>query len=88
MLNHDTKKPITVRQARDVLKVAGLTLRATGWGDYRVGWRGDPADAAYFSDDLEDAFFTGLDMARRRASEAARRARRNGQAGPRLVWSN
>jgi hypothetical protein len=56
---------VTIAVAREQLRAAGMTVRSTGWGDYRVGYR-DQNGEPYFTCDVADALETGLCMAQRR----------------------
>jgi hypothetical protein len=54
------------RHAKDILAMYGITIQKTGFDDYRVYPIGnrDP-EFGYFTDDLDDAIATGIDMAGR-----------------------
>jgi hypothetical protein len=45
----------------------GLTLRLLRSGNYRVNFRDGNETTAYYTDDLEDAVNTAVEMARKRA---------------------
>jgi hypothetical protein len=53
---------MTLQEAKSIARHLGLTLRKVRSGDYRG------SEAAYYTDDLEDAVNTAVEMARRRAS--------------------
>ena len=57
---------MTLQEAKSIARHLGLTLRKVRSGDYRVS--PDGSEAAYYTDDLEDAVNTAVEMARRRAS--------------------
>ena len=50
-----------------VARHLGLTLRKVRSGDYRVNFRDGNETSAYYTDNLEDAVNTAVEMARRRA---------------------
>jgi hypothetical protein len=54
-------------QTKSIARHLGLTLRKVRSGDYRVSFP-DGSETAYYTDDLEDAVNTAVEMARRRAS--------------------
>lgn len=73
------KKKLTVAKARSVLRALGLVLSRdsdtggpTGSGEFRVNFRGGRESTAYYTDDLDDAYATGCDMAAQRARTASR----------------
>ena len=49
----------------------GLTLRKVRSGDYRVNFRDGNETTAYYTDNLEDAVNTAVEMARKRGVQAA-----------------
>jgi hypothetical protein len=53
---------MTQEHVRQTLAAIGVTFRKTGYGDYRLVVRGTSEDSAYYTTDLEDAYFTGLAM--------------------------
>ena len=61
------QKPRTLQEAKSIARHLGLTLRKVRSGDYRVSFP-DGGESAYYTDDLEDAVNTAVEMARRRAS--------------------
>jgi hypothetical protein len=58
---------MTLQEAKSIARHLGLTLRKVRSGDYRVSFP-DGSESAYYTDDLEDAVNTAVEMARRRAS--------------------
>ena len=65
------------------LRAAGMTIRVTPDGQYRVNFLGGCESTAFYTRDLDDALKTGLAMAaeRKAATPAARPAPRR-SAGP------
>jgi hypothetical protein len=61
-------KAMTLQQAKSIARHLGLTLRKVRSGDYRVNFRDGNETTAYYTDNLEDAVNTAVDMARKRAS--------------------
>jgi hypothetical protein len=72
-----TKKPIrdqwvsaghlmamTLQEAKSIARHLGLTLRTLRSGDYRVNFRDGNETTAYYTDSLEDAVNTAVEMAR------------------------
>ena len=55
---------MTLSQVRDELRSHNVTIRKTR-GEYRVNLREGNENTAYYTDDLTDAYDTGLDMRRR-----------------------
>jgi hypothetical protein len=55
---------MTLQEAKSIARHLGLTLRKVRSGDYRVNFR--DANEPY-TDNLEDAITTAVEMARRRA---------------------
>jgi len=58
---------MTLQEAKSVARHLGLTLRTMRSGDYRVNFRDGNETTAYYTDDLEDAVNTAVEMARNRA---------------------
>lgn len=55
---------MTFRRAREVLTPLGMTIRHDStYGEYRVGFRGENDDRAYFTNNLPDAVSTARHMA-------------------------
>ena len=57
---------MTLQQAKSIARHLGLTLRQLRSGDYRVNFRDGNETTAYYTDNLEDAVKTAIEMARRR----------------------
>ncbi len=58
---------MTLQEAKSIARHLGLTLRKVRSGDYRVSSRDGNENAAYYTDSLEDAVKTAVELARRRA---------------------
>jgi hypothetical protein len=58
---------MTLQQAKSIARHLGLTLRHLRSGNYRVNFRDGTETTAYYTDSLEDAVNTAVEMARRRA---------------------
>jgi hypothetical protein len=58
--------PMTLQEAKSIARHLGLTLRKVRSGDYRVNFRDGNETTAYYTDDLEDAVNTVVEMARKR----------------------
>ena len=58
---------MTLQKAKSIARHLGLTLRKVCSGDYRVNFRDGNETTAYYTDNLEDAVNTAVEMARRRA---------------------
>jgi hypothetical protein len=56
---------MTLQEAKSIARHLGLTLRKVRSGDYRVNFR--DGNEPYYTDNLEDAVNTAVEMARRRA---------------------
>jgi hypothetical protein len=63
---------MTLQEAKSIARHLGLTLRKVRSGDYCVKFRDGNETEAYYTDDLEDAVSAAVEMARKRASGAAR----------------
>ena len=59
---------MTLQEAKSIARHLGLTLRNVRSGDYRVNFRDGNETTAYYTDNLEDAVNTAVEMARKRAS--------------------
>ena len=59
---------MTLQEAQAIARRLGLTLRKVRSGDYRVNFRDGNETTAYYTDNLEDAVNTAVEMARRRSS--------------------
>jgi hypothetical protein len=57
---------MTLQEAKSIARHLGLTLRNVRSGDYRVNFRDGNETTAYYTDSLEDAVNTAVEMARKR----------------------
>jgi len=57
---------MTLQQGKSIARHLGLTLRLLRSGKYRVNFRDGNETTAYYTDDLEDAVNTAVEMARKR----------------------
>ena len=57
---------MTLQEAKSIARHLGLTLRMVRSGEYRVNFRDGNETTAYYTDNLEDAVKTAIEMARRR----------------------
>jgi hypothetical protein len=57
---------MTLREAKSIARHLGLTLRQVRSGDYRVNFRDGSETTAYYTNGLEDAVTTAVEMARAR----------------------
>ena len=55
---------MTPQEAKSIARHLGLTLRKVRSGDYRVNFRDGNETTAYYTDSLEDAVNTAVEMAR------------------------
>jgi hypothetical protein len=53
-----------LQEAKSIARHLGLTLRQVRSGDYRVNFRDRNETTAYYTDSLEDAVKTAVEMAR------------------------
>ena len=60
------QKPTTLQEAKSIARHLGLTLRKVRSGHYRVNFRDGNETTAYYTDNLEDAVKTAVEMARTR----------------------
>jgi hypothetical protein len=58
---------MTLQEAKSIARHLGLTLRQVRSGAYRVNFRDGNETTAYYTDNLEDAVNTAVEMARKRA---------------------
>jgi hypothetical protein len=58
---------MTLREAKSIARHFGLTLRELCSGEYRVNFRDGNETTAYYTDTLENAVNTAVEMARKRA---------------------
>jgi hypothetical protein len=64
------RQAMTLQEAKSIARHLRLTLRKVRSGDYRVNFRDGNEATAYYTDNLEDAFKTAVEMARKRALRA------------------
>jgi hypothetical protein len=64
------QKPMTLQEAKSIARHLGLTLRKVRSGDYRVNFRDGDETTAHYTDNLEDAVNTAVEMARKRELRA------------------
>jgi hypothetical protein len=57
---------MTLQQAKSIARHLGLTLRKVRSGDYRVNFRDGNENTAYYTNSLENAVNTAVEMARKR----------------------
>ena len=62
----DFHKTMMLREAKSIARHLGLTLRQVRSGAYRVNFRDGNETTAYYTDNLEDAVKTAVEMARTR----------------------
>jgi hypothetical protein len=60
------QKPMTLQEAKSIARHLGLTLRRVRSGDYRVNFRDGNETTAFYTNDLEDAVSTAVEMVRKR----------------------
>ena len=60
------QKPMTLQEAKSIARHFGLTLRQVRSGNYRVNIRDGNETTAYYTESLEDAVNTAVEMARKR----------------------
>jgi hypothetical protein len=58
---------VTLQEAKSIARRLGLTLRKARSGDYRVNFRDGNETTAYYTDNLEVAVNTAVEMVRKRA---------------------
>jgi hypothetical protein len=63
------QKPKTLQEAKSIARHLSLTLRKVRSGDYRVNFRDGDETTAHYTDNLEDAVNTAVEMARKRDCE-------------------
>ena len=63
------QKPMTLQEAKSIARHLGLTLRKVRSGDYRINFRDGDETTAHYTDNLEDAVNTAVEMARKRDYE-------------------
>jgi len=57
---------MTLQKAKSIARYLGLTLRELCSGNYRVNFRDGNETTAYYTDNLEDAVNTAVEMAHKR----------------------
>jgi hypothetical protein len=57
---------MTLQEAKSIARHLGLTLRQVRSGDYRVNFRDGNETTAHYTNDLEDAVNTAVEMAHKR----------------------
>jgi hypothetical protein len=57
---------MTLQEAKSIARHLGLTLRKVRSGDYQVNFRDGWESGPCYTDNLEDAVNTALEMARKR----------------------
>jgi hypothetical protein len=62
----DGRKTVTLQEAKSIARHLGLTLRTLRSGNYRVNFREGNEMTAYYTDNLEDAVNTAVEMAGKR----------------------
>jgi hypothetical protein len=68
---------MTLQQAKSIARHLRLTLRSVRSGHYRVNFRDGDEAMAYYTDNLENAVNTAVEMARKRALRLDRLAAKN-----------
>ena len=63
---------MTLQEAKSIARHLGLTLRKVRSGDYRVNFHDGNETTAYYTDNLEDAVNTVVEMVRKRTLELHR----------------
>jgi hypothetical protein len=56
---------MTLQEAKSIARHLGLTLRQVRSGKYRVNFRDGDETTAHYTDNLEDAVNTAVEMARK-----------------------
>jgi hypothetical protein len=57
---------MTLQEAKSIARHLGLTLRKVRSGHYRVNFRDGDETTVHYTDNLEDAVNTAVEMARKR----------------------
>lgn len=60
---------MTFTQAKKILAVFGVSLIKTEYDEYRVNFKGDDEEKAYYTNNLKDAYNTGEAMIKERVKE-------------------
>jgi hypothetical protein len=61
---------MTLQEAKSIARHLGLTLRKVRSGAYRVNFRDGNEATAHYTDTLEDAVNTAVEMARKRGQSS------------------
>jgi hypothetical protein len=69
-LKQNVGPAMTLQEAKSIARHLGLTLRRVRSGDYRVNFRDGNETTAFYTNDLEDAVNTAVEMARKRELSA------------------
>src|SRR5262245_34823734 len=59
-------KAMTLQKAKSIARRLGITLRELCSGDYRVNFRQGDGSTAYYTNNLEDAVNSAVEMSRKR----------------------
>jgi hypothetical protein len=78
---------MTLQEAKSIARHLRLTLRQVCSGDYRVNFRDGDESTAYYTDNLEDAVNTAVEMVRLRAFSSDYRADGTGGDRARCVMT-
>src|SRR5262249_42235857 len=65
-LKQNVGPAMTLQEAKSIARHLGLTLRQVRSGDYRVNFRDGNETTAFYTNDLEDAVNTAVEMVRKR----------------------
>jgi hypothetical protein len=57
---------MTLQEAKSIARHLGLTVRKVRSGDYRVNFRDGDETTVHYTDNLEDAVNTAVEVARKR----------------------
>jgi hypothetical protein len=70
LFEDDFNKTMTLQEAKSIARHLGLTLRKVRSGEYRVNFRDGNETTAYYTDSLEDAVNTAVEMVRKRGQSS------------------
>jgi hypothetical protein len=70
LFEDDFNKTMTLQEAKSIARHLGLTLRKVRSGEYRVNFRDGNKTTAYYTDSLEDAVNTAVEMVRKRGQSS------------------
>jgi hypothetical protein len=62
------QQAMTLQEAKSIARHLGLTLRQVRSGAFRVNFRDGNETTAYYTDNLEDAVKTAVEMGRKRGA--------------------